>query len=138
MKNPDLPGCVIYSIGSNGDFSFEMGMQNVLGSGTCEYRIFDPGNYSEKVPEQLVNTYYHQWFFSQQPTEEDHKPDPKNSYQGLKDIIKLLGHEDIPMIDVFKIDCEKCGRFTKSKFFFYMMTYRINPSINLLTGCFCL
>ena len=26
-KDPDHPGCVVYSVGSNGDFNFEMGFQ---------------------------------------------------------------------------------------------------------------
>ena len=53
-KDPNHPGCVIYSIGrSNGDFSFEMGMQNEIGAGVCEFHIFDIKDYTpSKVPKE--------------------------------------------------------------------------------------
>jgi hypothetical protein len=107
-KDPKSPGCVVYSIGSNGHFEFEMGMQDNLGVGTCEFHIFDPGNYTHRMPKELKNTYYHQWGLVKQDDTVGRIPNPDDRWQGLKDIIKLLGHEKLETIDVFKIDCEKC------------------------------
>lgn len=49
-KDPNSPGCVVYSIGSSGSFIFEMGMQKEMGEGVCEYHIFDYGDYEKRVP----------------------------------------------------------------------------------------
>mmetsp|Transcript_2280 Transcript_2280/g.2642 ORF Transcript_2280/g.2642 Transcript_2280/m.2642 type:complete len:376 (-) Transcript_2280:2303-3430(-) len=107
-KDPNHPGCVIYSVGSNGDFGFEWGMEQEVGPGVCEFHIFDMGNYTEKMNEQnLKKAHFHQWGLAQQdPKSEDPKPGDK--FYGLRDTIKLLGHENLETIDIFKIDCEKC------------------------------
>eukprot|EP00986_Skeletonema_menzelii_P004745 scaffold1658_cov160-Skeletonema_menzelii.AAC.5 len=107
-KDPNHPGCVIYSIGSNGDFSFEKGMEEVLGPGTCEYHIFDMGDldFEEKMKLQNISrAYYHPWGLEKQGEE---NLEPGAEFYGMKDTVKLLGHEILDVIDVFKIDCEKC------------------------------
>ena len=124
--DPNHPGCVIYSIGSNGDFNFELGMQKEVGEGVCEFHIFDMGDWEAKVPKELKRTYYHRWGLKVQDNK--HNDDPENAYKkivsdknrlrvpavrgdiyhGLQDIVKLLGHEKLDVIDIFKIDCEKC------------------------------
>lgn len=105
-KDPDHPGCVVYSVGSNGDFNFEMGFQKEVGEGVCEYHIFDPGNFAHKMPKELKRGHYHQWGLKKQDA--NSTPNADERYQGLHDIIKLLGHEHLDTIDIFKIDCEKC------------------------------
>jgi len=107
-KDPNHPGCVIYSVGSNGDFSFEWGMEQEIGPGVCEFHIFDMGNYTAKMEEHnLKRAHFHQWgLTTQDPKSENPKPGEK--FYGLKDTIKLLGHENLETIDIFKIDCEKC------------------------------
>ncbi len=115
-KYPNEPGCIIYSIGSNGHYEFEQGMQDLLGVGTCDIHIFDPGNFEARMPAALRDgnhTWYHQWGLAQQNNDKDHKPDPNSKWQGLRDIVQLLGHENRDTIDIFKIDCEKCGEFLK-------------------------
>lgn len=105
-KDPNHPGCVIYSIGSAGDFSFEKGMEEVLGPGTCEYHIFDMGDFEAKMKLQNISrAHYHRWGLDKQGVE---KIEPGAEFYGLKDTVKLLGHENLDVIDVFKIDCEKC------------------------------
>jgi len=106
-KDPNSPGCVVYSIGSNCDFQFEMGMQKAVGVGTCEYHTFDMGNYERCTPKELKNAHYHRWGIIEQK-ESNGAPEPGKQYYGLKDTIKLLGHENLDAIDVFKIDCEGC------------------------------
>lgn len=109
-KNPEMkgPGCVVYSIGSNCDFQFELGMQRKLGVGTCEYHTFDMGDYEKCIPEELKNAHYHKWGIIAQQDNGDASPKPGQEFYGLKDTMKLLGHEKLDAIDVFKIDCEGC------------------------------
>jgi len=105
--DPNHPGCVVYSIGSCGDFSFELGMQKKVGEDICEYHIFDMGDYGPQVPKELKRAHYHQWGLKEQDPKVD-KPAPGQTFYGLLDTIKLLGHENLDTIDIFKIDCEGC------------------------------
>ena len=120
-RDPTHPGCVIYSIGSNGDFGFELGMQQQTGPGTCEFHIFDFGNYEAAMRQSgLARAFYHRWgLVKQKPPSKNwgwagsqKAPTPtintKGEFYGLLDIVRLLGHQDLDVIDVFKIDCEKC------------------------------
>jgi len=96
----------VYSVGSEGDFNFELGMQETVGVDVCEYHIFDMGNYASKMPSELKNAHYHQWGIEKQGVSKSEKQG-KRMY-GLKDTVKMLGHENLDAIDVFKIDCEGC------------------------------
>ena len=105
-KDPAHPGCVIYSIGSAGDFSFEKGMEEILGPGTCEYHIFDMGDFEEKMQKaNITRAHYHRWGLDKQGEE---NLEPGSQFYGFRDTVKLIGHEHLDVIDVFKIDCEKC------------------------------
>ena len=42
-------GCLIYSVGSEGNFMFEDGVRDLLGVDACEIHIFDPGAYGMYV-----------------------------------------------------------------------------------------
>ncbi|KAL3771922.1 hypothetical protein ACHAW5_008035 [Stephanodiscus triporus] len=106
-RDPNNRGCVVYSIGSNGDFNFELGMQKEIGEGICEYHIFDMGDFSHIMPKNLKRAHYHQWGLERQDPDID-VPVPGKKFYGLRDTIRLLGHEDLDVIDVFKIDCESC------------------------------
>ena len=53
-----IPSCVIYSIGSNGDFQFELGMQEIVGVGVCEIHIFDMDDYEKDIPKELKNAQF--------------------------------------------------------------------------------
>lgn len=106
-KDPNHPGCVIYSVGSNGDFSFELGMQKTVGEGVCEYHIFDMGDYAHNVPPELKRAHYHMWGLEKQKPSKTTflgktvPPSHGNKYYGLLDTVKLLGHEQLDVIDVF-------------------------------------
>jgi len=105
-QDPNHPGCVIYSVGSAGDFSFEKGMEEELGPGTCEYHIFDMGDFEEKMKLQNISrAHFHRWGLD---TQGEENIQPGAEFYGLKDTVKLLGHDNLDVIDVFKIDCEKC------------------------------
>ena len=106
-EDPNHPGCVIYSIGSNGDFKFEMGMQNTVGEGVCEFHIFDFGDFEGMIPPKLRRAYYHRWGLKKQedPTTKIDSSKrvgrTKMTLHGLQDTIKLLGHENLDVIDIF-------------------------------------
>eukprot|EP00980_Cylindrotheca_fusiformis_P025272 scaffold13380_cov110-Cylindrotheca_fusiformis.AAC.6 len=92
--------CLIYSVGSNNDFSFEREVKNVIGS-HCEIHTFDPADYSKRANEE--GAIYHQWGISN-----------KNGRNGKGQVMKTL-HETAKdlghlgrTVDVFKIDCEGC------------------------------
>jgi hypothetical protein len=101
QKNNDSSSsskCLVYSIGSNNEFSFETDFQQRFGGNgdLCELHIFDFGDYESNMPKGL-NMHYHQFGLGD-----------GDGLHTLAETIKLLGHEDRAGIDVFKIDCEGC------------------------------
>ena len=88
-------------------------MQNAVGVGVCEFHIFDMEDFSRVVPTKLKRAHFHKWGLERQKSPETTflgkalPPSPGKGYYGLRDTVKLLGHEDLDVIDVFKIDCEK-------------------------------
>jgi len=85
--------CLIYSVGSNGDFSFEQAVLQDISS-SCEIHTFDPAKEGTwKVPK---NVNYHAVALG-----------PTSPARPLSSLVKELGHEG-RRIDLFKIDCEGC------------------------------
>jgi Methyltransferase domain len=107
--------CLIYSIGSNGNYKFEDGIVSLLkehtGSETsmsnkwksnCEIHTFDPAtNYGREFDPQVNNIHYHPWGLKSS------KEDARPGFYSIQEIRKLLKHEN-RVIDIFKIDCESC------------------------------
>ncbi len=83
--------CLVYSAGSNGDFSFEVDMKKYLPN--CEIHTFDFGLYN--CPENIC--IFHQLLLGDGKSPNNSKTWPM--------MIKELGHEN-RSIDVFKIDIE--------------------------------
>ena len=80
-------------------------MQRIVGEGVCEFHIFDYGDFASKVPLQLKRAQYHKWGLTRQvesttKAEGKNLPTGKKMY-GLQDAIKLLGHENLEVIDIF-------------------------------------
>ena len=93
--------CLVYSVGSNNDFSFEEAIQSEIGK-HCEIHTFDPTDYSEKANE-IGGIQYHTWGI-----DKENKKNRRNwIFKTLKDTIEELGHIG-RTIDIFKIDCEGC------------------------------
>lgn len=107
LKNPAKP-CLVYSVGSNGDSSFESYIKKDIGD-HCEIHTFDMANYTEKV--EVTGAKFHQWGLS-----DTTGPARKGEFKTLKDTVKLLGHEG-RVIDIFKIDCEGCEWSTGKSWF---------------------
>jgi len=96
--------CLVYSIGSNNDFSFEEYVQTDIGA-HCEIHTFDFGNFAEGAKKAGVQ--YHQYGVG--------LDDPPR-FKSIKTIVKELGHEG-RIIDIFKIDCEGCEWETFAELF---------------------
>lgn len=89
--------CLVYSVGSNGDASFEAAIQKDIGQ-HCEIHTFDFGDYNETVVQQAPGVHYHQWGLGTKN---------EGNLKTLKETVRLLGHAN-RTIDLFKIDCEGC------------------------------
>ena len=105
-------GCLVYSIGSNGDFQFEEGLQRLLGKQTCEVHIFDFNDYSSKMPKHL-DLHYHPWGLKKIGVDipefinGEKRTIIDSEFYSIDEIVEKLGHKD-RTIDIFKIDCESC------------------------------
>ncbi|CAJ1959238.1 unnamed protein product [Cylindrotheca closterium] len=121
QRNGSDNKCLVYSIGSNGDFQFETELQQLLGPGVCEIHIFAMEDYSKEMKEwskkhYVADLHFHQWgpTIAAAAAEEnktgkgmgnvskDHK------YRSIANIVQSLGHSKREQIDIFMIDCESC------------------------------
>jgi hypothetical protein len=96
--------CLVYSIGSNGDYVFEDGLYDLLGP-ICEIHIFDFDPFSREDGAEK-NIHYHQWGLTSSYSKL-YKPPPGKLLYTFQEIKKKLGHEH-RAVDIFKIDCEGC------------------------------
>jgi hypothetical protein len=101
-KNFGEERCLVYSVGSNGDFSFEESVLSEI-SKDCEVHTFDPMEAGKwKTPSHVQ--YHSVALGMKQPA----KP--------LAELVKELGHTG-RRIDLFKIDCEGCEWETYKSWF---------------------
>jgi hypothetical protein len=104
----ELSDCVIYSLGSNGNFEFERALLQIAPN--CEIHVFDPGNYGTRIARQS-NIHYHQ--IGLQPsydtdpilTNSTFQQPSSGTFQTLQQMITDLGHTG-RTISIFKIDIE--------------------------------
>lgn len=92
----DGGGCLVYSIGSNGQYDFEKSMHDSVSS-HCEIHTVDMNNwshYTKRAPPPYVR--YHV-----------HKVGLPPGARSMPTIVEELGHGG-RTIDIFKIDCEGC------------------------------
>lgn len=87
--------CLVYSVGSNGDWSFERAVKRNIGR-HCEIHTFDFGDFGEGSVKAGAN--YHRWGISNVN---------EGDYKTLEKTVEELGHVG-RTIDIFKIDCEGC------------------------------
>eukprot|EP00591_Stephanopyxis_turris_P002394 CAMPEP_0195512526 /NCGR_PEP_ID=MMETSP0794_2-20130614/4453_1 /TAXON_ID=515487 /ORGANISM="Stephanopyxis turris, Strain CCMP 815" /LENGTH=277 /DNA_ID=CAMNT_0040640329 /DNA_START=149 /DNA_END=982 /DNA_ORIENTATION=+ len=106
--------CLIYSVGSGGDFRFEEGIAEILTAGKtqdqdlCEIHVFDPEDFSSNIPMKFKSfIHFHKWGFRGATASLNDMIFPAASYRTLEDTINDLGHVN-RTIEVFKVDCEEC------------------------------
>lgn len=92
--------CLVYSVGSNNDFSFEQAVKDNIGQ-HCEIHTFDPADYAREA--KKVGSTYHQWGIDGT----SHGDQKQQIFKTLKQTVEELGHAN-RTIDLFKIDCEGC------------------------------
>lgn len=107
--------CLIYSIGSNGNFAFEDALSEWVGKGPygrplCEIHVFDPGDYQrDKTLMESKNMHFHQWGLTSD-SRTAYRPAARRGegeYISFQEIKRRLGHMG-RKVDIFKIDCEGC------------------------------
>jgi Methyltransferase domain len=114
--------CLVYSIGSNGNYIWEDNLFNIIG-GDCEIHIFDPDPFDRPGMSKIKNMHFHQWGLGssysnrlqsrklvKRRKQKGFKPVKQvqnRTYYSFQEIRKKLGHENCT-IDLFKIDCEGC------------------------------
>mmetsp|Transcript_31649 Transcript_31649/g.38757 ORF Transcript_31649/g.38757 Transcript_31649/m.38757 type:complete len:305 (+) Transcript_31649:105-1019(+) len=106
--------CLVYSIGSDGNFKFEMGILEKFPN--CEVHIFDPnGEFAENIPNDAQGKLIpHTWGLINDDV--GGPGGPINRFKTLQEIVRILGHQG-RTIDVFKIDCEMCEWLTYKDWF---------------------
>jgi hypothetical protein len=97
--------CLVYSIGSNGVFDFEVEVKHELG---CEVHTFDPTgdttSFAKRAEERGINFHPIGLAGCDGNIKINNELCPVLS---LSSVMKTLGHEG-RHIDIFKIDCEGC------------------------------
>eukprot|EP00775_Hariotina_reticulata_P000751 gene751-biopygen1496 len=83
-------GCVIYSMGSNGDYQFE---DSMLASTKCEIHTFDCTY--DGTSRDVKRHFYHKWCVGTVPG--------KPEYMSLRQVMAKLGHQQVHLM---KIDVE--------------------------------
>jgi len=95
--------CLVYSIGSNGNFDFEVNVLNHV-SPSCEVHTFDIKDYSrgKNFTEEAVKigTNFHHWGLGQSKRK-------GSNMKRFKNIMTELNHQK-KTVDLMKIDCERC------------------------------
>lgn len=97
--------CLVYSVGNNGNMQFEYGLRQMIGVGACEIHVFDNSHHFQeyrKMPGLEKNIFFHPWGL-----EGSEKISDSRQFMTMQETIEALGHEG-RVIDIFKIDCEKC------------------------------
>lgn len=91
-------GCLVYSVGSNGNFLFELSLKDMIGE-DCEVHVFDVVNFKDETP---PGVFFHSWGFKSKNNLVN------NPYlRSFEETVAHLGHKG-KVIDIFKIDCEGC------------------------------
>ena len=104
--------CLVYSIGSAGDYKFELGLAQLLDN-HCEIHVFDPGPFAHVAYETTHRIFYHQWGLTSSYNHDSYtianvqKGVDGTRLQTLAETMRVLGHQG-RRIDILKIDCEGC------------------------------
>jgi hypothetical protein len=108
-KKPNGDHCLVYSIGSNNDFSFEESVLRDI-SRDCEIHTFDHtiGPSPSNLPKD-GDIRFHPWGLAD-------ADNGTSSSRTMQTIMEDLGHGNTE-IDILKIDCDKCEWITFPSWF---------------------
>lgn len=101
--------CLVYSIGSNDDVSFERAVHDHIG---CEIHTFDPTLRGPFVGQKYAT--FHPWGLGEDGAKGRHQGRNWTS-KSLETIVRKLGHAN-RTIDILKVDCEECEYASLPKF----------------------
>jgi hypothetical protein len=106
----DRKECLIYSFGSDGKYTWEDGLVDLLGSTHCEIHVFDPGDHERAGDEKLKNIHYHNWDLKSSYDEIFNAEQNRNARREtmpdlftFQEILDKLGHQDLA-IDILRMD----------------------------------
>lgn len=110
-------GCLIYSFGSYGNIRFEQSLQTFFGDkNACEIHVFDSDtSYEDRtLPPNII---HHTWGL-----ESSQEGTSKRNFMSFQETVESLGHRN-RVVDVLKIDCEKCEWDTYKDWFDAPITF---------------
>lgn len=103
VKKETGDSCLVYSIGSNGNFEFE---ENVFRhvSSSCDIHTFDVSDYGQRknftIEAVKIGVHFHHWGIGESRR-------IGSNMKRFSNIMKELNHQN-KTIDLMKIDCERC------------------------------
>jgi uncharacterized protein involved in tellurium resistance len=107
----DRKECLIYSFGSDGTYTWEDGLIDLLGNTNCEIHVFDPADHERAGNDVLKNIHYHKWDLKSSYHDMFNDDKNRNARRGInldsftfQEILDKLGHQDLT-IDILRIDC---------------------------------
>ena len=103
--------CLIYSFGSNGKYTWEDSLIDILGSTHCEIHVFHPIDHKRAGDDILKNIHYHKWdlessyhdMFNAALSGNARRDAIQDSYT-FQEILVKLGHQE-RTIDILRMDC---------------------------------
>jgi hypothetical protein len=107
----DRKKCLIYSFGSDGKYTWEDGLVDLLGSMHCEIHVFDPADHERAGDAVLKNIHYHKWDLKSSYDEAFNAKQKGDARRGanpdsftFQESLDKLGHQD-RTIDILRVDC---------------------------------
>jgi hypothetical protein len=107
----DRKDCLIYSFGSDGKYTWEDGLVDLLGSTHCEIHVFDPVDHKRAGDNILQNIHYHKWDLKSSYHDMFNADRNRNARRGVnldsftfQEILVKLGHQE-RTIDILRMNC---------------------------------
>jgi hypothetical protein len=107
----DRKECLIYSFGSDGKYTWEDNLIDLLGSTHCEIHVFDPIDHERAGDDILQNIHYHKWDLKSSYHDMFNADRNRNVRRGanldsftFQEILVKLGHQE-RTIDILRMNC---------------------------------
>jgi hypothetical protein len=104
--------CLIYSFGSDGKYTWEDGLVDLLGNTKCEIHVFDRFDHKRVGDDILKNIHYHKWdlkssyhnTFNAALSVKNARRDAILESYTFQEILVKLGHQE-RTIDILRMNC---------------------------------